>query len=71
MPAEGAVRNGNQAGFELIETLRWEPRQGFCGSTDICSGSTLRRRRWASADRGDDREALRERGASASRCGCG
>ncbi len=29
MPAEGAVRDGNQAGFELIETLRWEPETGF------------------------------------------
>ena len=25
MSAEGAVRDGNAAGFELIETLRWEP----------------------------------------------
>jgi 4-amino-4-deoxychorismate lyase len=29
MPAESAVRDGNQAGFELIETLRWEPDEGF------------------------------------------
>jgi 4-amino-4-deoxychorismate lyase len=29
MPAEGAVRDGNQADFELIETLRWEPLAGF------------------------------------------
>ena len=29
MSAEGAVRDGNQAGFELIETLRWEPGTGF------------------------------------------
>ena len=29
MPAEGAVRDGNQAGFELIETLRREPLAGF------------------------------------------
>ncbi len=29
MPAEGALRNGTPAGFELIETLRWEPDRGF------------------------------------------
>ena len=29
MPAEGALRDGTAAGFELIETLRWEPGDGF------------------------------------------
>lgn len=29
MPSESAVRDGNGAGFELIETLRWEPASGF------------------------------------------
>jgi 4-amino-4-deoxychorismate lyase len=29
MPAEGAFRHGNGPGFELIETLRWEPAAGF------------------------------------------
>ena len=29
MPAEGAIRDGNGTGFELIETMRWEPRGGF------------------------------------------
>lgn len=29
MPAEGALRDGTSAGFELIETLRWEPEEGF------------------------------------------
>lgn len=29
MPAEGALRDGTPAGFELIETLRWEPEEGF------------------------------------------
>lgn len=29
MPSEGALRDGNTAGFGLIETLRWEPRSGF------------------------------------------
>jgi 4-amino-4-deoxychorismate lyase len=29
MPSESAVRDGNGAGFELIETLRWEPARGF------------------------------------------
>ncbi len=29
MPAEGAVRDRNQAGFGLIETLRWEPAAGL------------------------------------------
>ena len=29
MPAEGALRDGTAAGFELIETLRWEPDGGF------------------------------------------
>ena len=29
MPAEGALRDGTAAGFELIETLRWEPEEGF------------------------------------------
>lgn len=29
MPAEGALRDGTPAGFELIETLRWEPATGF------------------------------------------
>jgi 4-amino-4-deoxychorismate lyase len=29
MPAKGALRDGTAAGFELIETLRWEPSEGF------------------------------------------
>lgn len=29
MPAESPLRDGNGAGFELIETLRWEPGAGF------------------------------------------
>jgi len=29
MPAEGALRDGTAAGLELIETLRWEPDEGF------------------------------------------
>ncbi|HEY6633360.1 MAG TPA: aminotransferase class IV family protein [Rhizobiaceae bacterium] len=29
MPAQGALRDGTAAGFELIETLRWEPEDGF------------------------------------------
>ncbi|TGQ39561.1 MULTISPECIES: aminotransferase class IV family protein [unclassified Mesorhizobium] len=29
MPAESALRDGNAADFELIETMRWEPGQGF------------------------------------------
>jgi len=29
MPAEGSLRNGDGAGFELIETLRFEPDTGF------------------------------------------
>lgn len=29
MSAEGALRDGEPAGFELIETLRWEPGGGF------------------------------------------
>jgi 4-amino-4-deoxychorismate lyase len=29
MPSESAVCDGNGAGFELIETLRWEPARGF------------------------------------------
>jgi 4-amino-4-deoxychorismate lyase len=29
MPAEGALRDGTAASFELIETLRWEPETGF------------------------------------------
>jgi len=29
MPAEGTLRDGTAAGFELIETLRWEPGEGF------------------------------------------
>lgn len=29
MPAEGALRDRNGAGFDLIETLRWEPGSGF------------------------------------------
>ena len=29
MSAEGALRDGNTADFELIETMRWEPGQGF------------------------------------------
>ena len=29
MPAEGALCHGNGPGFELIETLRWEPAAGF------------------------------------------
>jgi 4-amino-4-deoxychorismate lyase len=27
--AEGALRDGNTADFDLIETMRWEPGQGF------------------------------------------
>lgn len=29
MPVEGALRDGTAASFELIETLRWEPGEGF------------------------------------------
>ena len=29
MSAEGALRDGNTADFDLIETMRWEPGQGF------------------------------------------
>ena len=29
MSAESAVRDGNPAGFDLIETMRWEPATGF------------------------------------------
>ena len=29
MSAESALRGGNTADFELIETMRWEPGQGF------------------------------------------
>ncbi|MBM2712293.1 aminotransferase class IV family protein [Mesorhizobium caraganae] len=29
MSAEGALRDGNTADFDLIETMRWEPSQGF------------------------------------------
>lgn len=29
MPAQGALRDGTPTGFELIETLRWEPCEGF------------------------------------------
>lgn len=29
MSAEGALRDGNTADFDLIETMRWEPDQGF------------------------------------------
>ncbi|MEP9372525.1 aminotransferase class IV family protein [Mesorhizobium sp. KR1-2] len=29
MSAEGPLRDGSPAGFELIETLRWEPERGF------------------------------------------
>jgi len=27
--AQGALRDGNKAGFELIETMRWQPASGF------------------------------------------
>src|SRR6185312_2518002 len=29
MPSESALRDGSPAGFELIETMRWEPAEGF------------------------------------------
>ena len=29
MSAQGALRDGNKAGFELIETMRWQPDSGF------------------------------------------
>ncbi|MBZ9859204.1 aminotransferase class IV family protein [Mesorhizobium sp. CA12] len=29
MPVESPLRDGNGAGFELIETMRWEPGSGF------------------------------------------
>jgi len=29
MPAEGSLRDGQAAGFSLIETLRWEPEGGY------------------------------------------
>lgn len=29
MPAEGTLRDGRDAGFELIETMRWEPGVGL------------------------------------------
>ena len=28
MPAESPLRNGGEPQFQLIETLRWEPRSG-------------------------------------------
>ena len=29
MPSESALRDGSDADFELIETMRWEPALGF------------------------------------------
>src|SRR6185369_9565299 len=29
MSAQGALRHGNGADFDLIETMRWEPQAGF------------------------------------------
>ncbi|RUV68208.1 hypothetical protein EOA50_28500, partial [Mesorhizobium sp. M1A.F.Ca.IN.020.30.1.1] len=29
MSSESALRDGNRADFELIETMRWEPGSGF------------------------------------------
>jgi len=42
MPAESPLRDGNGPGFELIETLRWEPDNGFlrlAGHLDRLAGS--------------------------------
>ena len=49
MPAEGPLRDGTAAGFELIETLRWEPGDGLPAARPA-SGAALtpRRRRLAS-----------------------
>jgi 4-amino-4-deoxychorismate lyase len=29
MPSQSPLRDGNGPGFDLIETLRWEPALGF------------------------------------------
>ena len=29
MSPEGPIRDGSPAGFDLIETMRWEPTAGF------------------------------------------
>ena len=60
MSAEGAFRDGNAAGFELIETLRWEPEAGFVRLDRHLA------RLYASAQRA--RLRARPRSASAKRC---
>ena len=73
MPAEGALRDGTAAGFELIETLRWEPDTGF-----VRLDRHLQRL-YASAQalgfRGRSRRRSAKRcenaRASACRCACG
>ena len=51
MSAEGAVRDGNDAGFELIETLRWEPASGFVRLERHLARLDASARRWASPAR--------------------
>ena len=74
MSSESALRDGNAAGFELIETLRWEPGTGFlrfdrhlarlCGSAAelgfACDPRTDRRGAGATRSAAHDR-----------RCACG
>lgn len=65
MSAEGALRDGTAAGFELIETLRWEPGKGF---TRLARH--LERLRRSAADLGFVHEP-KEVGAALDRCATG
>ena len=49
MSAESALRDGNAAGFELIETMRWEPGTGFLRcDRHLARLDGFGARRWAS-----------------------
>ena len=72
MSAEGALRDGNAAGFELIETMRWEPDDGFPAAraaSGAARGLGARARLCLRAGRGargaGSRRRRRRRGAAA------
>lgn len=61
MPAESPLRDGNGPGFRLIETLRWEPADGFLRlgrHLDRLAGSA--RELGFSCDAGRNRQALEQ-----------
>ena len=70
MPAEGALRDGTAADLELIETLRWEPDEGFLRlERHLARLETSARKLGFACDRAAARTALAQavNGAEAAR----